>query len=193
MPFGHWKALTFIAGLRHDRIDAPWVTDGPINGDAFRVYVHDILGPTLRPGDVVVLDNLPAHQIAGIREAVAARRAKLFYLPPYSPELHPIEMAFAKLKALLRPQPARTVNGLIQRIGNLLDRFLPSAGANAFNAAGYQRPIAKCSSSPPMWSGAEGHRAWWPFQRAGDRFRRCIPPHGHRAAMPRRQYRDELS
>lgn len=104
VPFGHWKTMTFIAGLRLTGMTAPWVLDGPMDGDAFRVYVRDVLAPTLRRGDVVVLDNLPAHKVAGIREAITARRAQLFYLPPYSPDMNPIEMAFAKLKALLRQQ-----------------------------------------------------------------------------------------
>jgi transposase len=131
--------MTFIAGLRLTGMTAPWVLDGAMDGDAFRVYVREVLGPTLRRGDVVVLDNLPAHKVAGVREAITERRAQLFYLPPYSPDMNPIEMAFSKLKALLRQEPARTVNGLVERIGNLLDCFLPSECANFFHAAGYQR------------------------------------------------------
>lgn len=100
---------------------------------------HELLGPTLKRGDVVVLDNLPAHRVAGIREAFTARRAQIFYLPPYSPDLNPIEMAFAKLKALLRQDPARTIDRLVERIGTLLERFHPSECANFFHAAGYQR------------------------------------------------------
>lgn len=103
-------------------------------------YVQHVLAPTLRRGDIVVLDNLPAHKVAGVREAIAERRAQLFYLPPYSPDMKPIEMAFAKLKAHLRQEPARTIDGLVERIGNLLDHFLPSECANFFEAAGYQRP-----------------------------------------------------
>jgi transposase len=141
VPFGHWKTMTFIAGLRLTGMTAPWVLDGPMDGDAFRVYVRDVLAPTLRRGDVVVLDNLPAHKVAGIREAITARRAQLFYLPPYSPDMNPIEMAFAKLKALLRQQPARTVDALVERIGELLDRFPPCECANFFQAAGYQRSM----------------------------------------------------
>jgi transposase len=141
VPFGHWKTMTFIAGLRLSGLTAPWVLDGPMDGDAFRVYVRDVLAPTLRRGDVVVLDNLPAHKVSGIREAVAARRAQLFYLPPCSPDLNPIEMAFAKLKALLRQNPARTVEGLVERIGTLLDRFQPSECANLFQATGYQHSM----------------------------------------------------
>jgi transposase len=141
VPFGHWKTMTFIAGLRLSGMTAPWVLDGPMDGDAFRVYIDQVLAPTLKHGDVVVLDNLPAHKVAGIREAITRRRAQLFYLPPYSPDLNPIEMAFAKLKALLRQEPARTVDVLIDRIGNLLDRFIPNECANFFHAAGYQRSI----------------------------------------------------
>ncbi|MGC6331837.1 IS630 family transposase, partial [Rhizorhabdus sp. FW153] len=134
VPFGHWKTMTFIAGLRLTGVTAPWVLDGPMDGDAFRVYVLDVLAPTLRRGDVVVLDNLPAHKVVGIREAITARRAQLFYLPPYSPDMNPIEMAFAKLKALLRQEPPRTVDALVERIGKLLDRFHPDECANFFHA-----------------------------------------------------------
>lgn len=141
VPFGHWKTMTFIAGLRLTGLTAPWVLDGPMDGEAFRVYVRHVLAPTLRRGDVVVLDNLPAHKVAGIHEAITARRAQLFYLPPYSPDMNPIELAFAKLKALLRQEPARTVDALVERIGQLLDHFLPAKCANVFHAAGYQRSI----------------------------------------------------
>ena len=139
VPFGHWKTMTFVAGLRLSGLTAPWVLDGPMDGEAFRVYVRDVLAPTLRRGDVVVLDNLPAHKVAGIREIIAARRAQIFYLPPYSPDMNPIELAFSKLKALLRQQPARTVAALVERIGQILEGFLPSECANFFHAAGYQR------------------------------------------------------
>jgi transposase len=133
--------MTFVAGLRLSGLTAPWVLDGPLDGEAFRVYVRHVLAPTLRRGDVVVLDTLPAHKVAGIHEALTARRAQLFYLPPYSPDMNPIELAFSKLKALLRQEPARTVHALIERIGQLLDRFLPAQCANFFHAAGYQRSI----------------------------------------------------
>lgn len=131
--------MTFIAGLRLTGMTAPWVLDGPMDGDAFRAYAEHVLAPTLRPGDVVVLDNLPAHKVAGIRETIARRRAQIFYLPPYSPDMNPIEMAFSKFKALLRHEPARTVDGLVERIGQLLNRFLPTECANFLHAAGYQR------------------------------------------------------
>ncbi len=130
--------MTSIAGLRLSGLTAPWVLDGPTDGDAFRLYVRQVLAPTLKRGDVVVLDNLPAHRVAGIREAATARRAQLFYLPPHSPDLNPIEMAFAKLKALLPQNPARTVDTPVDRIGTLLDRFHPAQCANFFHAAGYQ-------------------------------------------------------
>jgi len=133
--------MTFIAGLRLTGMSAPWVLDGAMDGDAFRTYVQHVLAPTLRHGDVVVLDNLPAHKVAGVQEAIAERRAQLFYLPPYSPDMNPIEMAFSKLKALLRQEPARTIDALIDRIGNLLDRFIPTECANFFEAAGYQRSL----------------------------------------------------
>jgi transposase len=133
--------MTFIAGLRLSGLAAPWVLDGPMDGEAFRVYVRHVLAPTLRPGDVVVLDNLPAHKVAGVREAIAARRAQIFYLPPYSPDMNPIELAFSKLKALLQQEPARTVDALMERIAQLLHRFLPAECANFFHAAGYQRSI----------------------------------------------------
>lgn len=131
--------MTFIAGLRLTGITAPWVLDAAMDGDAFRTYVRHVLAPTLRRGDIVVLDNLPAHKVAGVLEAITERRAQIFYLPPYSPDMNPIEMAFAKLKTLLRQEPARTIDALVERIGQFLDRFLPSECANYFHAAGYQR------------------------------------------------------
>ena len=109
IPHGHWKSLTFVAALRADRIDAPFVLDGAMNGKAFLVYVKDVLGPTLAAGDLVIMDNLSAHKVKGIREAIEATGAALLYLPPYSPDLNPIEMMFAKLKALLRKAAERTV------------------------------------------------------------------------------------
>jgi transposase len=113
--FGHWKTMTFVAALRLDGITAPWLLDGAIDGDAFRTYVEGILVPALRPGDNVVLDNLPAHKITALREALARAAAQVFYLPPYSPDMNPIELAFARLKALLRQDPARSIAALSQR------------------------------------------------------------------------------
>jgi transposase len=136
-PFGHWKTTTFIAALRRDGLGAPMVLDGPMTGQAFLAYVEQVLIPTLQRGDIVALDNLPAHKIAAVRAAIEAKGAQLFLLPPYSPDMNPIEMAFAKLKTLLRQAPERTRDGLWNRIGELLDRFTPDECANYFRAAGY--------------------------------------------------------
>ena len=136
-PFGHWKTTTFVAALRRTGIVAPMVLDGPMTGPAFLAYVRQVLVPTLRPGDIVVLDNLPAHKITGVRTTIQAAGAQFFLLPPYSPDLNPIEMAFAKLKTLLRQAPERTVEGLWRLIGVLLDHFIPDECANYLKAAGY--------------------------------------------------------
>jgi transposase len=123
VPHGHWKTTTFLAALRHDRIAAPCVFDGAINGERFRAWIEQALAPTLRPGDLVIMDNLGAHKVQGVRDAIEARGARLLYLPPYSPDLNPIEQAFAKLKALLRTAATRTVDALWQAIGQALDAF----------------------------------------------------------------------
>ena len=136
-PHGHWKTSTFLAGLRHDRIVAPLVLDGAINGRSFRAYVEQFLAPTLQPGDIVIMDNLPAHKVAGIEEAITAAGARLLYLPPYSPDLNPIEMAFSKLKAILRKAAERNVDALWNRIGTALDDFTPNECSNFFRHAGY--------------------------------------------------------
>jgi len=136
-PFGHWKTTTFVAALRRTGLTAPLVLDGPMTGPAFLAYVEQFLVPTLRRGDIVVLDNLPAHKITAVREAIEAVGAQLFLLPPYSPDMNPIEMAFAKLKALLRKNQARTVETLWRLIGKLLDEFQTDECANYFRAAGY--------------------------------------------------------
>ena len=136
-PFGHWKTTTFVAALRRDGLGAPMVLDGPMTGQAFLAYVEQVLIPTLKPDDIVVMDNLPAHKIAPVRAAIAAAGAQLFLLPPYSPDMNPIEMAFSKLKTLLRQAPERTVDGLWRRIGALLDQFTPGECSNYFRAAGY--------------------------------------------------------
>jgi transposase len=122
-PCGHWKTTTFIAGLRCNGIVAPFILDGPMNGDAFLVYLEEILVPILAPDDIVIMDNLPAHKVAGVRERIEAVGAKLLYLPPYSPDLNPIEMIFAKLKSILRKAAERTVPALWDRIQSALNEF----------------------------------------------------------------------
>jgi transposase len=136
-PFGHWKTTTFVAALRRGGLGAPMVLDGPMTGQAFLAYVEQVLIPTLQPGDIVVMDNLPAHKIAPVRAAIAKAKAQFFLLPPYSPDMNPIEMAFSKLKTMLRQAPERTRDGLWRRIGELLDRFTPTECDNYFHAAGY--------------------------------------------------------
>lgn len=136
-PHGHWKTTTFVAALRHDALKAPMVTDGPINGALFLAWVREFLCPSLRPGDIVIADNLSSHKVAGVREAIESVGATICYLPPYSPDLNPIEKLFAKFKALLRRAQARTVEALWQRIGELLDDFSPQECANYFRASGY--------------------------------------------------------
>jgi transposase len=136
-PFGRWRTLTFIAALRHDRVDAPCVLDGPINGRLFTAYVEQFLAPTLSPGDIVIMDNLGSHKGLADRRAIRAAGAKLLFLPPYSPDLNPIEQVFAKLKTLLRKAGERTVEATWKRIGELLERFNPKECANYLSNAGY--------------------------------------------------------
>lgn len=136
-PHGHWQTSTFLAALRQDRITAPVVIDGAINGEIFLAYVEQMLVPTLVPGDIVVMDNLGSHKVAGVRQAIEAVGATLIYLPPYSPDLNPIEQLFAKLKALLRKAAARTFEALIAAIAAALDAFTSGECANYFANAGY--------------------------------------------------------
>ena len=136
-PRGRWRTLTFLAALRHDRIDAPCVLDGPINGQSFLAYVEQFLVPTLSPGDIVIMDNLGSHKGRPVRRAIRAAGAKLLFLPPYSPDLNPIEQVFAKLKTLLRKADERTVEATWRRIGTLLDHFSPQECANYIANAGY--------------------------------------------------------
>ena len=138
VPAGHWKTTTFVAGLRHDGLIAPFVLDGPMTGEVFRAYVTQMLAPALLPGDVVVMDNLPAHKVAGVEEAVRAVGASILYLPAYSPDLNPIEQLFAKLKALLRKAAARAQNALWDTIGALLDAFTPAECQNYLANSGYE-------------------------------------------------------
>ncbi len=137
VPHGHWKTTTFVAGLRTSGLIAPFVLDGPINRDAFETYVERVLVPDLRPGDIVIMDNLSSHKGPRVEEMIRAASARLLYLPPYSPDFNPIEKVFAKLKALLRKAAKRTVDGLWTTIGQLLDAFIPAECANYFAAAGY--------------------------------------------------------
>jgi transposase len=137
VPHGKWRTLTFLAALRHDRIDAPCVLDGPINGESFLAYVKQFLLPTLAPGDVVVMDNLGSHKSQAVRRAIRSVGARLIFLPPYSPDLNPIEQVFAKLKTLLRKANERTVEATWMRIGTLLDAFSPKECANYLTNSGY--------------------------------------------------------
>lgn len=139
IPHGHWKTTTFTGALRLEGLTAPMVLDGPMNAAAFQAYIEQVLVPTLKPGDIVVMDNLPAHKPAGVRRSIEAASAVLLYLPPYSPDFNPIEMAFAKLKASLKKAAARTVAELWDAIAEALDRFTPTECRNYFNTAGYDR------------------------------------------------------
>ena len=135
-PHGRWKTMTFLAALRHGGVDAPWLIDGPINGEIFRPYVEKVLVPVLRPGDVVVMDNLGSHKSKAVRRAIRAAGAKLFFLPKYSPDLNPIEMLFAKLKHWLRRAAARTTDAVCDAIAPILDTVTPNECTNA--QAGYE-------------------------------------------------------
>lgn len=137
VPHGHWKTTTLVAGLTTRGMVAPLVLDGAINRHAFEVYVEKVLAAELRPGDIVIMDNLSSHKGPRVREMIEAAGASLLYLPPYSPDFNPIENAFAKLKALLRKAAERTVEGLWNAIGRLIDVFTPDECANYFAAAGY--------------------------------------------------------
>jgi transposase len=137
VPHGHWKTTTFVAGLRSNALTAPCVIDGAMNGNAFLAYVEQILAPSLKPGDIVVLDNLSAHKVPGVRQAIESTGSKLLYLPPYSPDFNPIEQLFAKLKAMLRKAAERSIEGLWNRIATLLNAFTPKECSNYFRNAGY--------------------------------------------------------
>ena len=130
VPHGRWKTMTFLAALRHDRIEAPWFIEGPIDGDSFRLYVEKVLLPTLRPGDIVVMDNLGSHRGKVVRQLIRSAGAKLFFLPKYSPDLNPIEQVFAKLKHFLRNAAARTVEAVCLAIGEILQLFTPEQCAS---------------------------------------------------------------
>jgi transposase len=137
IPHGHWKTITFLGGITLKGFIAPMLLDGPMDGDAFLAWCEQSLGPVLRPGDVVVMDNLAAHKVAGVREAIEARGAQLLYLPPYSPDLTPIENGFAKLKAHVRKTAARTIDALHQATADALRTITPQDCAGFFAHAGY--------------------------------------------------------
>ncbi len=137
VPHGRWKTMTFLAALRHDRIDAPWLLDGPIDGTSFQSYVENALVPTLAPGDIVIMDNLGSHKGKAVRKAIRGAGAKLFFLPKYSPDFNPIEQVFSKLKHLLRKAARRTPETVCQAIGKILDEYSPEECANYFTNAGY--------------------------------------------------------
>jgi transposase len=137
IPWGHWKTVTFVAALRHDGITAPFVIDCPMNGAIFVEYLRQCLVPTLRPGDIVNIDNLPAHKVEQVRQIIEAAGAELRYLPAYSPDFNPIEQSFAKLKAHLRKAKERTVPALYDRIGAVLHLFTPTECRNYFTKSGY--------------------------------------------------------
>jgi transposase len=137
VPHNHWKTLTFVAALRVDRVDAPWVIDGPINGELFALYVENVLVPTLAKGDIVILDNLGSHKGKRAHRAIRQAGAHLLFLPPYSPDLNPIEQLFAKLKHLMRKAEARTVEDTWRKVGELLDLFAPAECNNYLRNAGY--------------------------------------------------------
>jgi len=137
VPFGHWKTTTFVAGLRRTGMVAPMVLDGPINRYAFLAYVGQVLVPELNPGDVVIMDNLSSHKGLAVRELIEAAGARLLYLPPYSPDFNPIEQAFSKLKAHLRKAAERTIHGLWNAIGRIVDLYSPAECANYFAHCGY--------------------------------------------------------
>lgn len=138
-PFGHWNTMTFVAALRHDRIVAPWLLDGPMNGERFRLYVEQVLVPTLTPGDLVIMDNLGSHKGVAVRRAIRQAGGKLFLLPKYSPDLNPIEQVFAKLKQLLRKAAARTSDAVGETIDTLLSTYTPEECANYLKHSGYNQ------------------------------------------------------
>lgn len=137
VPHGHWQTSTLVVALRHDRLCAPCLLDGPMNGPAFLAYVQQFLAPELGPGDIVICDNLASHKVSGVAQAIEERGAKLMYLPAYSPDLNPIEMAFAKLKAFLRQAAARSLDKLESATRNALDSFTASHCSNFLKHANY--------------------------------------------------------
>jgi putative transposase len=138
VPHGHWQTMTFLAALHHDRVEAPWLIDGPINGERFLLYVEKVLVPTLRPGDIVVMDNLGSHKSKAVRRAIREAGARLFFLPKYSPDLNPIEQLFAKLKHWLRKAAKRTTDDVCRALGEILETVTSLECRNYFIEAGYK-------------------------------------------------------
>jgi transposase len=138
-PFGHWNTMTFLAALRQDRVEAPWLLNGPINGERFLVYVEKVLVPSLRPDDIVIMDNLGSHKAKAVRQAIRRAGAKLLFLPKYSPDLNPIEQLFAKLKHRLREAQQRSADGVCDAIGHILETLNPRECSNYFSHAGYEQ------------------------------------------------------
>lgn len=188
VPHGHWQTLTFLAGLRHDRITAPCVFDGPINGESFLAYVMQILVPTLKAGDIVIMDNLGSHKGRAVRAAIRAAGARLFFLPPYSPDLNPIEQVFAKLKTLLRKAAERTVEATWKRVGSLLDCFAPTECANYFRNARYASNLKQtCSRGAALLGGRVRMRGNGPTrgrQRRPESAGLSARPHGGARLTP---------
>jgi putative transposase len=139
VPHKRWKTMTFLAALRQDRLDAPWLIDGPINGARFLLYVEQVLVPTLKPGDIVIMDNLGSHRAKAVRAAIRAAGARLLFLPKYSPDLNPIEQVFAKLKHWLRKAARRSQEGVCNAIGDILDTITAQECRNYFNNSGYSQ------------------------------------------------------
>ena len=137
IAYGHWKTNTFVAALRHRALTAPMLFDGPMNGDMFLTYIREVLVPTLQPGDIAICDNLPAHKVKGVRQTIEQARATLLYLPPYSPDLNPIEMVFSKLKAFMRQKAAGSLDELLLATKQALQSFQPTQFSHFFKHANY--------------------------------------------------------
>lgn len=139
VPHGHWRTMTFLAALRHDRVEAPWLLDGPINGETFRLYIDQVLAPTLRPGDIVIMDNLGSHRSKAVRQAIRQAGARLLFLPKYSPDLNPIEQLFSKLKHWLRHAAARTADAVCTALKPILNAVTPAECSHYFTHAEYRQ------------------------------------------------------
>ena len=177
VPHGRWKTTTFLAALRNARIDAPWVLDGPIDGETFRIYVEKVLVPTLKPGDIVIMDNLGSHKGKAVRQLIRAAGAKLFLLPKYSPDLNPIEQVFAKLKHLLRKRAARTIEAVASAIGQILKAFTPQECANLLRKCRIRTDLISSRSSGEFAGTLEEQFDGWPECPVSQRHRRDRGPY----------------